>query len=127
MIGVDICSTSRCLKIFDKYGERFLTKYLHEIEKNHFKMLSLNCQKQQFLASRWAAKEATYKALSLMSHKRISLPYTDIEIRKSSNQVPCLIFHNQSENILQMLGVKDLHLTISHETSLAIAFVLLRT
>lgn len=126
MIGVDICSTARCFKLFNKYGDRFLKKFLHQEEIIKFQSCTHILQKQQYLASRWAAKEATFKALSSVSNKILSLPFPDIRVSNSKNGSPIIELDKPQEDKLKELGIKQIHISLSHEVNLTIAFVLLQ-
>ncbi|KAF0742515.1 hypothetical protein Ae201684P_008342 [Aphanomyces euteiches] len=61
-VGVDIVRSSRLRQAFDRHGDKFLRRYLHPKEIHQFQRLSDPQAQTQFLASRWAVKEATYKA-----------------------------------------------------------------
>jgi holo-[acyl-carrier protein] synthase len=63
-IGVDLVKISRIQQILHKnYHKRFLVKVLHKQELDYFNTLTDEDYQAQFVASRWAAKEATVKAL----------------------------------------------------------------
>jgi holo-[acyl-carrier protein] synthase len=63
-IGIDLVKISRMQKILEQsYKQRFLTKVLHPRELEHFKDITNEEYQAQYLASRWAAKEATIKAI----------------------------------------------------------------
>ena len=62
-IGTDIVSVSRIKRLVDKYGEQFLKKAYHPKEIDSFARREEEGSSLEFLASRWAVKEATQKAL----------------------------------------------------------------
>lgn len=63
-IGVDVVKISRIHNILQKnYHKRFLVKVLHQKEFDYFNTLTDEDYQAQYVASRWAAKEATVKAL----------------------------------------------------------------
>ena len=53
-VGVDIVSIKRIEKVFSKYGDKFLNRFLFEKEKEQFRDHSRTCMKRAllFLASR---------------------------------------------------------------------------
>jgi holo-[acyl-carrier protein] synthase len=64
-VGTDIVSIDRMLKIISRglsYEDRFLKKVLHHLELEEYKSHDDEKLKSQFLASRWALKEASVKA-----------------------------------------------------------------
>lgn len=102
MIGIDIVEVER-IKNLKKETIKFLfTNY--EIEKSE----SLK-NKYQFLAGRFAAKEAYKKAIN------IDAKFIDIEILNYENGLPYLKYKNKIENI---------SLSISHEKNYAVAIVM---
>lgn len=64
-IGTDLIHISRISKIYSRYGERFLRKAYSPFEIQLFdEKYKLHKNKgEEYLASRWAIKEATYKVL----------------------------------------------------------------
>jgi phosphopantetheine--protein transferase-like protein len=80
-VGVDLVKISRISDILRKnYKLRFLTKVLHPKELEHFQTITSEEYQGQFVASRWAAKEATVKAIG----KR-ELVFAETHITKDLN------------------------------------------
>ena len=141
-IGVDIAATGRVLRLFERYGQRFLAKAFHPAEVRALDALPAGSV-GPFLASRWAAKEALHKALGT---KRLLFP--DIEVARSGAHIggggggggssssgssssggssstggpPRLLLHGAAGDYLRSQGLA-LHLTLSHEAGMAVAFV----
>ena len=111
-IGVDIVQIPRIEKIFKEYGVVFAKKILgiHELKK--FLMLA-NHHKSNFLAKRFAAKEAISKALG-EGIGRYS--FRDIEILNLKNGKPIV-------NIKQNSSAK-IDISISDDYPTAIAFAI---
>ena len=62
-IGIDIVSNARMSKLLAKStADRFLQKALHRSEIDKYKSIELEKNAVQYMASRWAAKEALVKA-----------------------------------------------------------------
>jgi holo-[acyl-carrier protein] synthase len=76
------------------------------------------------LAARWAAKEATMKALGQGIG---DVDPIDIEVVAEEGQAPHLRLHRTAQRRAHQIGVDDLALSMSHESDLAIAFVVAYT
>ena len=97
-----------------RFGDRFLTRVFTDEEIRYCKAAKQSAQR---FAGRFAAKEATIKALNLVG-KGVSL--TDIEVKKKRDgavemRVPGK-WHKES----------SVSVSISHETEYAVAFVLVK-
>lgn len=73
----------------------------------------------QSIAARWAAKEATMKALGIGIGQ---VDPTDIEVVKIDD-VPTLRLHRGAKVRAEQLGLTDWSLSLSHTQEIAIAFV----
>jgi holo-[acyl-carrier protein] synthase len=71
------------------------------------------------LAARFAAKEATAKALGAPC----GLSWTDVEIRQDQSGRPELAVTGTVEQAARMLGVSRWHLSLSHDAGLSVAMV----
>lgn len=71
------------------------------------------------LAGRFAAKEALVKAL----RSPAGLSWQDAEVVKDSAGAPSFRLHGAGQSRYEELGLTALHLSISHDTSVATAFV----
>ncbi len=104
----------------DDFRERFLKKILSPEERE----LLPRKGEAEFLAGRFAAKEAFLKALG----KNRGLPMNRIAILKGESGKPCL---KVTAEILSALGkairreAVRIHISISHEKDSAVAFVLI--
>lgn len=147
-IGVDIVAVARCIPWLDYPHDRLSGLYTayecaaykeRKQELNHSKIPSEHKDRilAQFLASRFAAKEALYKALSQwlqahgMTHRSFSFkalaPLVSLE-KEGEWQLPVL--HVDWEQVMTLVGdtLPPLHtqVSIAHEHELAIAQVLLQ-
>ncbi|MEH7123291.1 holo-ACP synthase [Bacillus sp. JJ1532] len=110
-IGIDIVELNRIKKIFErqvKFAERILTPK----ETAKFQTLPLE-RKTEFLAGRFAAKEAFSKAMGTGIGG--SLSFLDIEIEKDEKGKPYVSKPIQ----------KGVHLSISHSKEYAVAQVII--
>ncbi len=63
-IGIDIVQNKRIESVLSRTSAlRFITKVLHSDEIKQLDALQTEKMRAQFVASRWAVKEATVKAL----------------------------------------------------------------
>jgi holo-[acyl-carrier protein] synthase len=107
--GIDIANISRIKKSMNEYGERFMSKILSEKE---IKMLPAT-GKEEFIAGRFAAKEALVKAAG------ISLTFREITIENDQKGKPF------PAEIPPGLKDKKIHISISHDSEYAVASVII--
>jgi holo-[acyl-carrier protein] synthase len=116
-IGVDIVSVARVARLHARFGARFLERAFHAREAARARALPAP-RLGEFLASRWAAKEALHKAL-----RTTRLLFPDVEVASGGGGAPAFVFHGAARDALRARGL-DVHLSLSHEADFAVAFVL---
>ena len=79
--------------------------------------------KENFLAKRFAAKEAFAKAFG--TGLRGSVNFKSIEVTHDSLGKPLLKYHNELKAIVEDKNIHHCHLSISDEKNIAVAFVIL--
>jgi holo-[acyl-carrier protein] synthase len=79
----------------------------------------------QHYAARFAAKEAFLKAIGKGWGRGLSL--NEIEIFNEDNGRPCLRLTGQTEAELSSLGIRVVHLSMSHLKTMATAVVILES
>ena len=84
-IGLDIVEVARIEKDIEKFGDNFIKRILSDIEYQIY--LNRN-DKAQFLAGRFAAKEAVIKGLGVYLTEKPS--YNELQIIKSETGEPKL-------------------------------------
>jgi holo-[acyl-carrier protein] synthase len=119
-IGSDLVESRRMSRLLAKYGERFARRVLTAQEWPAFRS---SPRPEQYLASRFAAKEAFSKALGTGLRHPVSL--SAISVVHDRLGKPSLSFAPALEGMLRSRGIGNLHLTISDERTLACAFVVL--
>ena len=72
------------------------------------------------LAARFAAKEAAMKALGVGIG---AVAFTELEVATASSGAPSLVVHGRAEVLARSLGVRALHVTLTHTDVLAGAVV----
>jgi len=112
--GVDIIEIPRIKKTLDRYGERFLKRIFTPDEIAYCRGRSPN------LAGRFAAKEATMKALGTGVR---GVGWKDIEVIRAESGAPSVKLHGRAKARAEMLKVSELSLSISHSREFAVAFV----
>jgi holo-[acyl-carrier protein] synthase len=119
-IGVDIVEVPRVKRLLERYGERFAARTLAPAEWDGFRT---SVQPALYLAGRFAAKEAFSKAMGTGLRHPVSL--TRIGVTHDALGKPRLQLHPDLELLLAQRGVIARHVTLSHEHSVACAFVVL--
>ncbi len=112
--GVDIIEIPRIGRVLERFGERFLQRIYTPDEISYCRGRAPN------LAARFAAKEATMKALGAGVR---SVGWKDIEVARRSSGAPYIVLYNRAYLRAQSLGVHDLSLSLSHSRDYAVAFV----
>ena len=115
--GVDSIEIERLTHAVDRFGARFLERIFTPTELD-------DCgQRIESLAGRFAAKEAVGKALGT-GIWRAGIGWTDIEVRRDSvSGAPSLVLHAAAAARAADLGLDEWSLSISHDRSRALAFV----
>ena len=121
-IGTDIVRVARMQQNLERYQERFAARLLTPAELEDFRVYP---KKANFLAKRFAAKEAAAKAIGLGF--RHGLHLRDIGVAHDTYGKPSLVFSGFAAKFLEQHGIASAHLSLSDEEDLAIAFVTLET
>ena len=116
-IGIDLVETNRIREILRKYGARFADRILGKSELAAYVQRG---DKVNFLAGRFAAKEAVIKSLGRFIEKRPA--YNEIEIVNDETGNPCLNFSGPAGEILRH---QKCLISISHEKHYAMAVAII--
>jgi holo-[acyl-carrier protein] synthase len=118
-LGLDATDIDRIADAIERYGERFLNRIFTEGEVAY-------CTRRRIpaihFAGRFAAKEATMKALGT-GHSHGVL-WRDVEVVRRGGP-PQLQLHGGAERRFRAIGGRTSLLTITHSDDLAMAQVLL--
>ena len=117
-IGTDIVGIQRIDKNLQRYGDRFASRILSDEELKGFRT---SVRKANFLAKRFAAKEAAAKALG--TGFRDGLNFKDIRVTHDKLGKPILDFSPKGREQLKIRCIGGTHLSISDEQDYAVAFV----
>src|SRR5579863_3023809 len=114
-IGVDIAEVNR-YRFDDAKLARFAKKVFTEAEIAHAMRYRYPAER---LAGAYAAKEATRKAFG---H---AIPWRLVGVRHHRSGRPYIELLGKAEQLLQLRGVRRMHLTITHSRRDAVAIVIL--
>ena len=115
--GVDLIEIDRIRRAVDWHGDRFLSRVFTATE------LTQSNRRYESLAGKFAAKEAAAKALGT-GIWRHGICWTDIEVHKDpSSGAPTLRLHQAAHSRAALLGLDEWSITISHDRTHAVAFV----
>lgn len=123
-IGVDIIEIERLEIAFAQpHGERLRRRIFTDQEIAYCEQ---SARKGERYATRFAAKEAARKALGAATPVT-ALAWHEVEIIASSEGAPQLEFHGRAAELAKQLNISRAHVSLSHGTQQAIAFVLLES
>ena len=114
-VGTDILEIERIEKVISR-SEGFFTKVYTKKEQEAYLRKH---KKVETLAGLFCAKEAVSKALGT-GFREFSL--CDIEILSNELGKPEVFLYGGAEEVSKRLGIKRIHVSISHSRSQAIAF-----
>ena len=114
--GIDIIEIDRIKESIEKAGTRFLNRVFTDAEIAYCE--SKKVQKYQSYAARFAAKEATLKAVSKLLNNKYELEWKDIEILNDDNGKPQVNIDYNFDN-----RIKDIDISMSHCETYAVANV----
>lgn len=119
-IGTDIVAIGRFTAILERQGEKFIERVLTPAERETYR---LRGEPISFLAKRFAAKEATAKALGTGIGRGVSFQH--IEICSSPDGVPLVVLSAGALAAANALGGEKVLLSLSDEADYAIAYAAL--
>ncbi|MBQ3922589.1 MAG: holo-ACP synthase [Spirochaetales bacterium] len=119
MIGIDICDVTR----FDKLSAN--DAFLHKVfTDDEIAYCGTSRNASQRFAARFAAKEAFSKAVGTGFGKSVS--FSEVEVIKSEAGQPAITLHGKTAQFFsEEFAGKQIHLSISHEKTMAVAVVVL--
>lgn len=112
--GVDVIEIARIERVLGEFGERFLRKVYTERERQRYG------DRVPELAARFAAKEATSKALGTGIR---GIRWKEMEIVSNRRGKPILVLHGGAAERAARLGLTAFDVSLTHSRTDAIAFV----
>jgi|TARA_B100001057_G_C22426178_1_gene785535 holo-[acyl-carrier protein] synthase len=120
--GIDIVDNKRIEMLFTKYGDVFKKKILSKDEIIDIDKIISQKKQIQKISSRYAAKEATAKAIG--TGFRMGLKFTDIEITYDELGKPKLLLNDLViKKILKLKKKVSSNVSISNEKNYTVAVV----
>ena len=113
-VGVDIIEIARIRRTLADFGDHFLRKVYTERERERYG------SRDSELAARFAAKEATSKALGTGIR---GIRWREMEVLSNRRGKPVLILHGSAAERAAKLGLVAFDVSLTHSRSEAMAFV----
>lgn len=117
-IGIDVCPIERMAGIIERHGEVFLSRVFTPTEIAY---AGTGRARAERLAARFAAKEATIKALGAPS----GMHWKDISVENETSGAPRLRLDGVMEREANARDVRNMHLTLTHAGGIAVAVVVM--
>ena len=117
-VGIDIVEIRR-IKDAIEANSKFLEKVFTSTELDYLKSRNL---RPEYVAGRFAAKEAVAKALGTGFR---GFDFKDIEIDRTTLGKPIVILKGRAKIIAKKEGQYNIHLSISHGEDSAVAYAIL--
>ena len=112
--GIDLIEIPRIQAALDRFGERFLRRVFTPYE-------IAECRgRAEALAARFAAKEATTKALGTGIGP---VGWREVETRHRPSGEPYLVLYDRAEKIASHLGLTNWAVSLTHSREMAAAVV----
>ena len=119
-VGTDVVEVARIQQALDRFGEKFARRVLCEPELNRFLRHKLPAN---FLAKRFAAKEAFTKALG--TGIKAPANWHGVWVANLPSGKPVLEFTADLKAVLDRKQISQAHLSLADERGMAVATVIL--
>ena len=116
-LGLDLTEVDRIARLVERWGERF-TRRIYTAGEREYSLKRAHAAAH--LAARFAAKEATLKALCVPR----GLSWHEIEVVGGGTEPPLLVLRGRALAAADELGVARMHLTLTHTADTAAAVVI---
>lgn len=116
-IGTDIVELSRIQETYNRFGDHFVDRLLMDEERELF---ASNKWPVRFLAMRFAAKEATVKAMGTGFAHGVWI--RDVGIVNNPWGRPEVIWSERGIGVCRDLGIGEGHVSLSDDAGLILAF-----
>lgn len=118
--GFDLVAVSRFERFIARHGQRGLERLFTAGELGY---CLAHANPTAFLAARFAAKEAFYKAVG--TGMGPAGGWKDVEVVRLASGKPLLMLHGKASALAHDLQVRSIHLSLSHTGETAGAFVII--
>jgi holo-[acyl-carrier protein] synthase len=113
-VGIDVIEIARIARTIADFGDRFLRRVYTERERERYG------SRISELAARFAAKEATSKALGTGIR---GIRWQEMEVLSNRRGKPVLILHGGASERAAALGLVAFDVSLTHSRTEAMAFV----
>jgi holo-[acyl-carrier protein] synthase len=121
-LGVDMEEISRLGEVIKRHGKIFLERIFTPAEIAYSER---HRDPVERYAARFAAKEATMKALGTGWGKGVR--WRDIEVTRMPGGRPAIVLHGVAREHAERMGVRHISLSITHTGNFALAEVILES
>lgn len=119
-VGTDIVELSRIQQTYERFGDHFVDRLLLDEERVLFERSKWPVR---FLAMRFAAKEATVKAMGTgFAH---GMWIRDVGIVNNPWGRPLIIWSERGRKVCENLGIGEGHVSLTDDAGLIVAFTVL--
>jgi holo-[acyl-carrier protein] synthase len=118
-IGVDLVHVPRIRRLLERWQERFLDRVFTPEEVAYARRRR---DPAEHLAARFAAKEATLKALG--TGLAMGIRWREMEVRRARGERPRIALSGRIAELGAARGVRTLHVSLTHDGEYAVAQVL---
>ena len=118
-MGIDIAEVDRIKAAIERHGEAFLRRVYTQREREYCQKFK---NKYERFAGRFAAKEATMKALGTGWSRGVR--WVDVEVVRQSGGRPTIALYGEAAKVSSALGVERVALSITHTSKQAFAQVI---
>ena len=119
-VGVDLAQIPRLRRVVERWDDRFLRRVFTDDEIAY-------CRRRRdpipHLAARFAAKEATLKALG--TGLSMGVNWRELEVRRERGQAPTMVLSGRCREIAESKGGRRVLLSLTHDGEYAMAQAML--
>jgi holo-[acyl-carrier protein] synthase len=119
-VGFDLVDVARVGRSVERFGDRFLRRIYHPRE-----LEQTRGDRVQYLAARFAVKEAAFKALG--TGRAAGVRWVDVEVANLPSGQPILRLHGIAAKRADGIGAERSHVSITHTAGSAAAVVVLES
>ena len=117
--GVDIAEVPRIKAAIERFGDRFVGRIFTPREIAY---VSRKANRYERFAARFAAKEAGMKAIG--TGWRRGVRWQDFEVTNLPSGRPTLTLHGVAREYAETIGVKQIHVSLTHTAEYGLAYVI---
>lgn len=115
-LGADLIEVERVRGVLERQGRRFLERVFTEEEQAY---CASKAHPHKHYAARFAAKEAVSKCFGTGIGAEIG--WRSVSVYHGERQQPLVRLDDRARALLRQVGATDVHLTLSHTETLALA------